>query len=203
MIGRLRGILLEKTPPTLLLEVGGVAYEVYAPMFTFYRLPELGQETTLHTQFIVREDSQTLYGFYQETERTLFRHLIKVSGIGPKLAISILSGIEPEHFVDCIIQADSKSLIGIPGVGRKTAERLLIEMRDRLTDWQMSDHSIMQKTTMNHSDQLFQEALAALIALGYKPNEARQAIKPIVPHHHTSEELIRHALRSMIRGSSA
>lgn len=198
MIGRLRGILLEKIPPRLLLDVNGVAYEIEAPMFTFYRLPNIGQETVLHTHLVVREDAHLLYGFAQEQERTLFRHLIKVSAIGPKLALAILSGIEPQNFVELIMRNDSTSLIKIPGIGKKTAERLVIEMRDRLSDWKSPTPAVGVNSSPQTTDLITEEAINALIALGYKPNEARQAINFIEKDHNSSEELIRHALRNMI-----
>ena len=137
MIGRLRGILLEKQPPQLLLDLNGICYELQAPMSTFYRLPEIGQSITLYTHLIVREDAHLLYGFSQEHERTLFRTLIKVSGVGPKSALTILSGIEADAFVRCVMDNDVASLSPLPGIGKKTAERLVVEMRDRLADWQM------------------------------------------------------------------
>lgn len=198
MIGRLRGILLEKIPPRLLLDVNGVGYEIEAPMFTFYRLPDIGQETLLHTHLIVREDAHLLYGFAQEQERTLFRHLIKVSAVGPKLALAILSGIEPQDFVALIMRNDSTSLIKIPGIGKKTAERLVIEMRDRLKDWKLPNPVIGVNLSTQSTDLAAEEAINALIALGYKPNEARQAINFIEKDHSSSEELIRHALQNMI-----
>lgn len=198
MIGRLRGTVLEKIPPRLLLDVNGVAYEIEAPMFTFYRLPDIGQETVLHTHLVVREDAHLLYGFAQEQERMLFRHLIKVSAVGPKLALAILSGMEPQDFVDLIRRNESTSLIKIPGVGKKTAERLVIEMRDRLADWKLPQPVVGVSPRPQSADLIAEEAINALIALGYKPSEARQAISFIEKDHSSSEELIRHALRNMI-----
>ena len=135
MIGRLRGVIVGKTPPELLLDVNGVGYEVQSPMSTFYVLPDVGQEITIHTHFVVREDAQLLFGFMAESERSLFRTLIKVNGVGPKLALTILSGIEAEQFVYCVQNNDSAALVKLPGVGKKTAERLLVEMRDKFDDW--------------------------------------------------------------------
>lgn len=203
MIGRLRGILLEKAPPHLLLDVSGIAYEISAPMFTFYRLPEVGEAVTLHTHLVVREDAQLLYGFAQERERLLFRSLIKVSAIGPKSALAILSGIEPDTFVDCIMNNDSDSLVRIPGIGKKTAERLIVEMRDRLSDWKL-DNTENSSTTINITtgDKNVQEAISALVSLGYKPLEARRAVTQISKDHESSEELIRHALRGMLKGGN-
>ncbi len=198
MIGRLRGILLEKSPPHLLLDVHGVGYELDAPMFTFYRLPEIGQEALLYTHFIVREDAQLLYGFAQEEERTLFRHLLKVNAVGPKLALAILSGLEPNQFVAMVKDNNAASLIKIPGVGKKTAERLVIEMRDRLQNWQWNVQAPGVNPSAASANFVAEEAIHALIALGYKPQEARQVITPLVKEHHSSEELIRHALLNML-----
>lgn len=132
MIGQLRGTLLEKRPPVLLLDVNGVGYEVEAPMTVFYDLPDTGESLTLHTHFVVREDAQLLYGFADRYERELFRALIKVNGVGPKMALAILSGIEADRLAQCIHDQDTTSLVKVPGIGKKTAERLVIEMRDRL-----------------------------------------------------------------------
>jgi len=135
MIGRIRGNLIHKQPPVILVEVGGVGYELQVPMTTLFQLPELGTEVSLVTHFVVREDAQLLYGFIHEADRTLFRQLIKVSGVGPKLALTILSGMDSNSFVRCVQRDDISSLVALPGVGKKTAERLLVEMRDRLQDW--------------------------------------------------------------------
>lgn len=202
MIGRLRGILLEKSPPHLLVDVHGLAYELDAPMFSFYRLPAVGEEVVLYTHLVVREDVHLLYGFSQEQERVLFRSLIKVSGVGPKLALSILSGIEPDAFVDCITHDDSDSLVRIPGVGRKTAERLIVEMRDRLQDWKVgSGAGLPQNASLSVDKKPIQEATSALIALGYKPAEARRAVNEAAKEHQSSEAIIRYALRSMLKSS--
>lgn len=204
MIGRLRGTLLEKAPPHLLIDVHGLAYELDAPMFSFYRLPAVGEEVVLYTHLVVREDAHLLYGFSQETERALFRSLIKVSGVGPKLALSILSGIEPDAFVDCVMQDDTDSLVRIPGVGKKTAERLIVEMRDRLADWKTETGAIVQQNTSLESHKKpVQEATSALMALGYKPAEARRAVSEAAKEHQSSESIIRHALRGMLKGGHA
>ncbi len=200
MIGRLKGILLEKTPPRLLIDVGGVGYELDASSFTFHRLPAIGTETVLHTHLIVREDAQLLYGFCEEQERALFRSLIKVTAVGPKLALAILSGIAPETFVQCVMLQDTASLTRIPGIGKKTAERLIMEMRDRLEDWQGSTSTdVVPPLSQNHT----QEAISALLALGYKQNEARQAVNQAARLHQSREEIIRHALRGMVKGERA
>lgn len=201
MIGRLRGILVEKAPPRLMIEVSGVSYELDAPMFTFYKLPDIGQEIALHTHLVVREDAQLLYGFVHEQERLLFRHLIKVSNVGPKLALAILSGLEPDVFVRCVLNNDVASLVRIPGVGKKTAERLVIEMRDRLEDWSLNTLPTASQQISPTNNQIMQEAISALIALGYKPQEASRAISKIdIEQQNTSEKLIREALRTMVKG---
>lgn len=197
MIGRLRGILLEKAPPHLLIEVQGLAYELQASMFSFYRLPAVGQEVTLHTHLIVREDAHLLYGFFDLQERVLFRGLIKVSGIGPKVALAILSGIEPDAFVTSVMQNNTDTLVRIPGIGKKTAERLVVEMRDRLSDWKTANGDNVSSSVLT-GDQATQEAMSALIALGYKPAEARQAVAHAAKEHQSSEAIIRHALRGML-----
>ncbi len=203
MIGRLTGKLIEKQAPLLLVDVAGVAYEVNAPMSTFYNLPELNQVVTLHTHLIVREDAQLLYGFHHKQERALFRSLIKVNGVGPKLAITILSGIEPAGFVRCVVDNDTATLVRLPGVGKKTAERLIIEMRDRLADWAHSDlptGSLQHHAAgiVEHVDTTVSDAISALVSLGYKPNEASKAVHKITDHRAlTSEELIRQALQNV------
>ncbi len=197
MIGRLRGTLLEKRPPQLLVDVGGVGYEVDAPMSTFYVLPEPGQSVTLHTHLVVREDSHTLYGFAAESERSLFRSLIKVNGVGAKLALTILSGISPEDFVACVQHQDTAALVRLPGVGKKTAERLIVEMRDRLSDWQGAG-AVTSGSDAGAAP--VEEAVSALIALGYKPPEASRMVRAVdnaadLP----SEEIIRLALQSTVK----
>jgi len=203
MIGQLRGILLEKQPPQLLLDVHGVAYEIDAPMSTFYHLPEIGQEVVLYTHFVVREDAQLLYGFYAREERALFRTLLKVNGVGPRLGLTILSSIDPAEFVRCIMSDDTTSLVRLPGVGKKTAERLIIEMRDKLADWQPglpagstvdAIRSVKKPETRNR---IIQDAVSAMIALGYKPAEASRAVANVDDNIKNSEEMIRQALREM------
>jgi Holliday junction DNA helicase RuvA len=196
MIARLRGILLEKSPPHLLIDVQGLAYELQASMFSFYRLPAVGQEVILHTHLVVREDAHLLYGFFEPKERALFRDLIRVSGVGPKVALAILSATEPDAFVSSIMQHNAQSLVCIPGIGKKTAERLIVEMRDRLSDWEMELGDLLSKTQVTQ-DQPTQEAISALMALGYKSNEARQAITQAAKEHQTSEAMIRHALQNI------
>lgn len=201
MITRLRGILLEKLPPNLAIEVGGLAYELQASMQTFYHLPAVGKEIILHTHFVVREDVQQLYGFHELRERALFRTLLKVNGIGPKIALAILSSIDADAFVRCVTEQNTLELQRLPGIGKKTAERLVIEMRDRLQDWQ-SDINVAVTTTptgmpANSGRRAEQDAISALIALGYKPQEASRAITQIGNSEMSSEELIRLALKGI------
>ncbi len=184
----------------LVIEVHGIGYECQAPMSTFYQLPEVGQEVFLYTHFAVREDAQVLYGFYQEQERALFRSLIKVSGVGPKLALAILSGIDPNQFVRCILDHDVNALTHIPGVGKKTAERLMIEMRDRLQDWGFQPIEMDLLTSKEKGDRLTQDALSALVALGFKPQEGSRLISLVDAEYQTAEELIRFALQSTLKG---
>ncbi|PCM45581.1 Holliday junction branch migration protein RuvA [Marinobacter sp. ANT_B65] len=207
MIGRIRGILVEKTPGQALVECSGLGYEVDIPYTTFFHLPDAGQEVTLHTHFAVREDAQSLFGFASRLDRDLFRLLIKVNGVGPKLAIGILSGLNAQQFIHCVESRDIKSLVKLPGVGKKTAERLLIEMADRISqlEGQFIPASGSTAGSVTDSPQLSMaahrpadEAEAALIALGYKPQEAERAIAKVAEEGMSSEALIRLALRNMI-----
>ena len=198
MIGRIQGILLEKQPPLLLIDVKGVGYEVQAPMTTIYQLPEVGVSVTLHTQMVVREDAQLLYGFMHTRDRSLFRMLVKVNGVGPKLALTILSGIEIDDFVQSVRNDDTATLVRLPGVGKKTAERLLVEMKDRLKDWQIDGQGSVTHQP-NTSNSILGEAESALVALGYKPQEASKAIAAVNDDSiNTSEALIRLALKNMV-----
>jgi len=189
VIGFLRGTLASKHPPSLLLDVGGVGYEVDAPMSTFYQLPETGSEVMIYTHLLVREDAHVLFGFATESERALFRSLIRVSGIGARLALAILSGLSPDDFQRCIQQGDTVSLQRLPGIGKKTAERLIIEMRDRLP--KASDTAL----SLGGASDPLGEAGQALIALGYKPQEAEGLLKRVNGEAESVEELIRLALR--------
>ena len=202
MIGRLKGTLLTKQPPTLLLDVNGVGYEVDAPMSTFYQLPDIEQEVILHTHLVVREDVQQLCGFATTTERSMFRSLIKINGVGPKLALSILSAISANDFARCIQDSDTATLVRLPGVGKKTAERLVIEMRDKLKDWQTdttaSDKSAVGMIEITHVVDPVEEAVSALIALGYKPPQASRMVTQIDSRDLTSEDIIRDALKASI-----
>lgn len=196
MIGRINGLLLQKQPPQLMIDVAGVAYEIEAPMSTFYRLPDIDQPVTLHTHLIIREDAHLLYGFYDLQERSLFRTLIKVNGVGPKLALTILSSINPDQFVSYITQGDASALTRLPGIGKKTAERLIVEMRDRLRDWAVAHLS----TAANHdpSAQALQDAVSALVALGYKAPDAARTVKQVARSGMASQEIIRLALQGML-----
>lgn len=202
MIGRLAGKLLHKQPPDVLLDVNGVGYEVQAPMSTFYQLPAIGAGVSLYIHMVVREDAQLLYGFIDDRDRQLFRTLIKVNGVGPKLALTILSGIEVGQFVACVQNGDAASLIKLPGVGRKTAERLLVEMRDRLKDWAPQElaASAAGAAAPPGTSPLLQDAESALVALGYKPVEASRAVSAVYSDTiDSSEELIRQALKAMVK----
>lgn len=195
MIGFLRGILLEKRPPGLLLEVNGVGYEIQAPMSTFYHLPEINQIVTLLTHLTIREDAHLLFGFYHRQERDLFRALIKVNGVGPKLALAILSGITTTEFVQCVQNNDMTRLVLIPGIGKKTAERLIIETRDALGACSLQSPPMLP---ISEEQQYIDDAISALVALGYKPQEAQKAIQLVAKNGHSSEELIRLALQSKV-----
>ena len=205
MIGRLRGTLIEKTAPEIVIECQGVGYEVSMPMTSIYALPELNQEATIYTHFVVREDAQLLYGFANKVERKLFRLLIKVNGVGPKLGLAILSGMSAEQFVSCVAHDDVTTIVKIPGVGKKTAERLLIEMRDRLKDWQtdstpatdaMPIDNVIENTLVISDAK--GDAINALVSLGYTNAQADKAVKSVYQQGSSSEVLIRDALKAMI-----
>jgi Holliday junction DNA helicase RuvA len=197
MIGSLRGRISSKTPPQLTVEVGGVGYELEAPMSTFFHLPAVGQDVKLLTHFVVREDAQLLYGFATEDERRLFRSVLKVSGIGPKIALALLSGISVEGFITCVQNQDVAALVRVPGIGRKTAERLLVEMRDRLKPAGEATEPGAVMVSQGASPEA--EAFGALVALGYRPAEATRLLKAAGPGTQTTEELIRRALQSAAR----
>lgn len=201
MIGWLSGRLRAKHPPTLLLDVHGVGYELEAPMTTFYELSGLGSELALFTHQVVREDAHLLYGFAREKDRDLFRLLIRVNGVGPKLALAILSAMDAARFSRCVFEGDSASLTGIPGVGKKTAERLIIEMRDRL---EQPPETALPATAVATggfapSADPRTEAISALVTLGYKPADAAQRVRAVAREGMASEELIRSALQSMVK----
>jgi len=197
MIGRLRGVLLKKEPPALLVDVGGVGYELEAPMTTFYELPATGEPVTLYTHLVVREDAHLLFGFARESQRHLFRGLLKVNGVGPRVALAVLSGLSNEEFIRAIQQEDIDRLTCVPGIGRKTAERLIVEMRDKLAGPVPTEASV-SATSVAATDPVG-EAVNALIALGYKPNEASRMVRAVPAQGLTTEEIIRHALKAMAR----
>ena len=195
MISRLRGLLIEKQAPSLVVDVQGVGYEILAPMSTFYNLPDINSDVSLLTHLSVREDAHVLYGFLTESERSLFRDLIRVSGVGPKLSLSIISSMELAIFAQCINQNDTKRLIKIPGVGKKMAERLVVEMRDRLSS--VKTTSTTSPVTKEIATPV-EDAISALIALGYKPADARRWVQAVAEDGLTSEVLIRKALQSAL-----
>ena len=208
MISFLIGTLVEKSAPSLVLDVNGVGYDVQASLTTFSELPALGESVKLLTHFVVREDAQQLYGFANSHERRLFRSLIKVNGVGPKLALAILSGMDVIGFSRCILANDIKSLTQLPGVGKKTAERLVIEMKDRMQEWQSAEsrdgvaddapEKENGSTAATHSV-IVAEAETALIALGYKPVEASKAITKVdMTSVSSAEDAIRAALQTML-----
>jgi len=200
MIGQIRGILIHKQPPHLLVDVQGVSYEIEAPMTTFYKLPDTGVEVTLFTHLAIRDDAHLLFGFATHNERTMFRTLIKVNGVGAKMALTILSGMETDHFAQCIRDGDANSLVRLPGVGKKTAERLIIEMRDRLKDWELSSvASRSADNALGRASSQSDDAVSALIALGYKPQEASRLVFAVATDEMTSEEIIRQALRAFVK----
>jgi Holliday junction DNA helicase RuvA len=206
VIGRLRGTLLEKLAPEILIECGGIGYEVTMPMTSIYALPELNEQAIIYTHFVVREDAQLLYGFANKIERRLFRLVIKVNGVGPKLGLAILSSMSADQFVSCVSHDDLTSIVKIPGVGKKTAERLLIEMRDRLKDWQVTTTASTATDTLPielHHENTFVtntkgDATNALVSLGYSQQQADKAIRVIFKAESTSEDLIRDALKAML-----
>lgn len=197
MIGYLKGTLVEKQPPSLMIDVNGIGYEVEAPMSTFYQLPATGSAVTLHTHLHVREDAQQLFGFASKAERSLFRDLIRISGVGAKLALSVLSGISADDFVATVQAGDTATLTKLPGVGKKTAERLIMEMRDRYADAAVLPAAV--SSDVHVSQDTAQEAFSALIALGYKPAEATRLLKNVDGEGLSSEQLIRRALQNAVQ----
>ncbi len=202
MIGSIRGRLILKQAPDIVVEAAGVGYEIQVPMTTLFQLPALGEEVLVLTHFVVREDAQLLYGFVDDTDRQLFRQLIKVNGVGPKLALAILSGMDAVAFARCVGRNDVTALVALPGVGKKTAERLIVEMRDRLGDWlsQLSpqgEQGGVAGIEVMHDP--VADAESALVALGYKPQEASRLVQSVAGDENLdSETLIRLALRSTV-----
>ena len=200
MIGRIEGTLIEKNPPEILVEVAGITYEILVPMRTLYQLPELGERVRLHTHFSVREDAHTLYGFYDAKTKKMFRSLVKVNGVGPKMALGILSGMSVEDLVRAVRHNDGEALVRMPGIGKKTAERLMIEMRDKTSEWD-SGCDVGSDLPSQNEINITKDAEIAMINLGYKPQQAARAIAQVLkvnPDINDSEELIRFSLKSMI-----
>lgn len=193
MIGQLRGILTEKQAPTLLLDVNGVGYLVHAPLSTFYVLPETGEQVTLRIHMIVREDAQLLYGFATKEEWSLFQDIIKVNGIGPKMALAILSSLSPHDFMHAIQTQSIDSLKRIPGIGAKTAQRIIVDMQDK--------KSMMFNEVALHvnATSAVQDAITALMALGYKPQEATQAVNKVDHENKHCEQILKEALQGLTR----
>jgi Holliday junction DNA helicase RuvA len=216
VIGLLRGRILDKQPPQLLLDVHGIGYEVDAPMTTFYELPAVGEEVTLFTHLAVREDAHTLYGFAKRTDRELFRNLLKVNGVGARLALAILSGMDTRVFISCVqagdastlmdtrvfiscVQAgDASTLVKLPGIGKKTAERLIIELRDRLELTAEAVTSAASVAAIPAASPV-EDAVSALVGLGYKPQEASQMVRALKTANMSSEEIIRSALQTVVQ----
>lgn len=200
MIGRLRGEIVAKQPPRLLLDVNGVGYDLESPMSTFYDLPAVGEQVTLITHFAVREDAQNLYGFLRESDRALFRNLLKVTGVGARMALAILSGMDARRFALCVQQQDITALTRLPGIGKKTAERLVMEMRDRV-DIPAEGLQAKAAEPMVGAAQgsALEDAVSALVALGYKPVEANRMARAVDDGATTSEEIIRAALKLVSR----
>ena len=201
MIGRLRGEIVYKYPPRLMLDVSGVGYEIEAPMSTFYVLPEVGAKVTLLTHLSIRDDAHMLYGFSAEGERELFRALLKISGVGARMALAILSGMNAEEFTRCVQAADTAALMRLPGVGKKTAERLIVEMRDRLGPLELIPGAAASYSpvAVPAVESPSSEALSALMALGYRPAEAERMVRKVETPELSSEELIRAALKAAVK----
>ena len=199
MLGRLRGTLAEKQPPHILLDVNGVGYELEVPMTTLYQLPAAGENCTLYTHLVVREDAQLLYGFFNKQQRDFFRELIRLNGVGPKLALALMSSLEVNEMIACVQAEDIKRLMKVPGVGKKTAERLLVELKDRFKAWETSPSmgSLVIDMPVDAASDAKQDAISALESLGFKSQEASKAIAAIKDSDLTSEQLIRMALKGM------
>ena len=200
MIGQIEGTIIEKNPPEILVEVAGITYEILVPMSTLYQLPESGELVRLHTHFSVREDAQTLYGFFDAETKKMFRSLVRVNGVGPKMALGILSGMSVEDFVQAVRNNDSEAMVRMPGIGKKTAERLMIEMRDKMIEWG-SDDNVGSDLPSQTKSSFTKDAEIAMINLGYKPQQAARAIAQVLkvnPEINDSEELIRFSLKSMM-----
>ena len=200
MIGWIEGTLKEKHPPYLLVDVHGIGYELEAPMTTFYTLPGLGDSVKLYTHQVVREDAHHLYGFSLRRDRDVFRMLLKVSGVGAKIGLAILSGMEANAFSRCVFENDTQSLSRLPGIGKKTAERLVIEMRDRLdrADGAAAAAVPGVAAAPPPADPV-SEAVSALVSLGFKPQEASQRVRAVTSEGLVCEEIVRLALQSLVK----
>ncbi len=199
MIGRLKGLLVYKAPPALMVDVGGVGYELSAPMSTFYDLPEVGREVTLFTHYAVKEDGVALYGFLTEAERRLFREVQKVTGVGAKIALAVLSGASVDDFARLVQTGDLAALTRIPGIGKKTAERMVVELRDRAADFASGGIAVITGKSGPVPADPVSEASVALTQLGYKPAEIQRMLKQAEPGD-SAEDIIRKALKSVLRG---
>lgn len=193
MIGSLIGLIKEKTPSSILLEVNGIGYEIAVPLSTSFQLPNVGESAYLLTHLVVREDQHSLYGFATDEERKLFRALIKISGVGAKLAITILSGTNVNGFIQSVVNEDIDALVHLPGIGKKTAERLVVEMKDKVSEISSDENSLSQ----NNENSAVAEAINALVNLGYKTKDAKTILDKIESGGLTVEELIRQALKSL------
>jgi len=191
MIGRLAGLLLEKNPPQIVVEAGGVGYEIEVPMSTFYNLPASGERVMLLTHLLVREDAHLLYGFGTEAERRAFRQLLKISGVGARTALAVLSGMSVAELADAVLAQESGRLVKVPGIGRKTAERLLLELKGKLGEG-------VSEIALNRPRPVASDVMNALLALGYSEKEAQGAVKPL-PEGLSVSEGIRQALKSLAR----
>ena len=206
MIGRIRGTLAEKQPPEILVDVAGVGYEIHMPMTSFYQLPAVGDEVVVYTHFVVREDAQLLFGFADKMERGLFRELIKANGVGPKLGLAILSGMSASQFLASVQNEDVSALVSLPGIGKKTAERLVVELKDRLAKFGKAQSiavpppssDVLSANTFVEVNDTREEAQSALIALGYKPAQASKLVDSVYSEGMESEALIREALKAAI-----
>ncbi|AYA63940.1 Holliday junction branch migration protein RuvA [Alteromonas sp. RKMC-009] len=205
MIGRIEGRLLEKQPPEVLIDVNGIGYEIQMPMTSFYQLPAVGENVAVYTHFVVREDAQLLFGFADKMERGLFRELIKANGVGPKLGLTILSGMSAGQFLISVQNEDVSALVSLPGIGRKTAERLVVELKDRLAKFGKQqavdipfDMENKAADTIVPVNDAKEEAQSALVALGYKPVQANKLVTSVYQDGMNSENLIREALKAAI-----
>ncbi len=201
MIGQLRGKLIEKQPPFLMIDVGGIGYLLQAPLSTFFSLPEIGQELTLRTHFIVREDAHVLYGFVTQQECRLFQEIIKINGVGPKVGLAILSGLSPNEFAQVVMNQEVARLQKLPGIGAKTAQRILVEMQDKLAKLDLglsSAHTAMVLSRKDNSDPV-SEAIGALVSLGYKPAEATKAVARVQDQTQSCEHIIKEALQGLAK----